>query len=198
MLHLTEDLKLGQGTRRVCYLHPEDPSLCVKVSMPKKISYKQQTREAKYYKKLQRRQVSMEHLTPYFGTANSNLGTCYIYQNVVNYDQSPSLSLNKELKLHPEKAPELLAAMHKLLDYLIEELIIHHDVNGSNIHVQYLDADSFKLVIIDGIGETVRIPILNLSKAHVIKTINRRWQRALQKMAKYAPELAPLILGNGA
>ncbi|MGJ8677476.1 MAG: YrbL family protein [Akkermansiaceae bacterium] len=193
MLTITDDLKLGNGTRRTCYRHPEDPSLCVKIPFDTKLSAKQQKREIKYYKKLARRKVSMQHITAYHGTAMSNLGISYIYENARNYDGSPSLSFDAELRRRPEKATELIQAFNNIKQYLLDEHILYYDLSGANIHVQHLDDTHYKLIIVDGVSDVVALPILNIFKSHVESKINRRWKKVLRKTTPKHPEFAHLF-----
>jgi hypothetical protein len=43
---------------------------------------------------------------------------------------------------------------------------------------------TFEPFIIDGVGDVVAIPVLNLSRALVSQKIRRRWMRMIAKMSK--------------
>ena len=193
MLHLTDELILGKGTRRTCFQHPENPNLCIKITDGTKDGIQQQKRETTFYQKLKKRNASFKHIADFLGPIETNQGPGYIYERIINHDGSPSKELADELNQNKEHAEALVHKFNQILDYLIQERIIFYDLNGWNILVQHTAKNTHRLVIIDGLGEVVAIPILNIFPSHLKKTIRRRWQRVHRRMTKRHPTLAHLF-----
>lgn len=193
MLHLTKDLILGQGTRRTCYAHPQDPTRCIKVTDGTPDGIRQQKRETRFYQKLKKRNASFAHIADYLGPIETDQGSGHIYERIINHDGSPSPELADELNQNKPIAESLVHQFNGLLDYLIQEKIIFYDLNGWNVLVQHTSPTTHRLVIIDGLGEVVAVPILNIFPAHLRRTIRRRWRRVHRRMTKRHPDLAHLF-----
>lgn len=92
MIHLPEnhsdELVIGVGAHRACYIHPEDHQKCIKViySQNDPIASKEIKRELAYYKHLNSYLKDWRGLTRYYGTVETNLGTGYVYDRIVDFD----------------------------------------------------------------------------------------------------------------
>ena len=74
--------------------------------------------------------------------------------------------------------------------YLVEnQIIFNHDMYCGNILFQKENENSGKLVIIDGLGDTVFFKLLNNFKKHRIKKIDRRWTFFINRLHKKANSL---------
>lgn len=51
-----------------------------------------------------------------------------------------------------------------------------------NILLQKISPHTQRLVVIDGLGDTVLIPFLNYLPSHVISKITRRWERFIKRL----------------
>lgn len=183
-----EDLFIGAGTRRLCYRHPDDPALCIKISPPKE--QKQQRRECRYYRGLNRRKASLEHLAKYHGKVETTRGTGYVYELVLDHDGAIATPLRVYLNEENPNKDELVQLIRDLKAYYNREMIMFYDMNGDNILCRKNEDGSLHLVTIDGIGEVVATGFLNVFRSHYLRTFNRRWIRVVRRFNKRHPWLA--------
>ena len=189
MINLDDEaLFIGSGTRRMCYHHPENPDLCIKVSPPGE--EKQQRRESRYYRSLARRKVSLEHLAKYHGSVETTKGTGHIYDLVRDHDGSIATPLRVYLNEEYPSKDELIRLISELKAYYNREEIMFYDMNGDNSLCRKNEDGSLHLVTIDGIGEVVATGFLNVFRAHYLRTFNRRWVRVVRRFNKRHPWMA--------
>ncbi len=184
IVELTEQELIGKGTRRLCYEFPGDPAYCIKIPKGKKNGVLQQRREVKYYEKLQRRGISTDLITNYHGSIETSLGKGYVYDAVRDEDGSVSRQLALYLREQPEDYQEYLRLLREIEAYLFENQVLFYDLNTWNILCRKSANNTFEPYIIDGVGDVVAIPVLNLSRALVLQKIRRRWMRFIRKMTK--------------
>lgn len=181
-IELNDKLLIGKGTRRSCYQHPSDASMCIKISTGTPNSIKQQARETHYYRAMEKRGVDFSHLARYEGAVETNLGTGYLYECIKDNDGSYSKSLTHHLRKNKVGQAELMLQFSDLEDYLLEQGILFYDLNGGNIICQKDANDKLRLVMIDGIGEVISFTFLNIFKFHRDRTIKRRWLRVVKSV----------------
>jgi len=184
VLQLSEDDFIGTGTRRTCYAYPGHPELCIKIPKAKKNGFKQQKREVKYYRKLEHREVPTERITRYHGSLQTSLGEGYLYDAVRDADGQPSLQMIHYLRNETERDSEFLDMLNLLEDYLFKYRVIIYDLSPWNILCRKGSDGSLEPFIIDGVGDIVAIPVLNLSDRLVKQKIKRRWMRMVSRMEK--------------
>ena len=184
IVQLSDQDLIGTGTRRYCYHFPGRSEYCIKIPKNKKNGFLQQRREVKYYKKLQRLGVPTDLITNYHGSIETSLGTGYLYDAVRDEDGRISQSMRHYLQEQPENYPEYLRLLRRLEDYLLENQVLFYDLNTSNILCRKTGDASFEPYIIDGVGDVVAIPVLNLSRALVRQKIRRRWMRFERRLAQ--------------
>lgn len=182
-IELNDSLLIGKGSRRTCYQHPGDPLLCVKISTGTPNSIKQQERESKYYRTMEKRGVDFRHLTYYAGSIETNLGTGHLYECIKDHDNSYSKSLHHYLKLDHQQE-ELMLQFSRLKSYLLDYGILFYDLNAGNIICQKDERGEIRLVMIDGIGEVISFSFLNIFKFYRDRTIKRRWLRVVSRVKK--------------
>ncbi|PQJ27672.1 YrbL family protein [Rubritalea profundi] len=181
-IELNDDLLIARGTRRACYQHPDEASLCIKISTGTPNSIKQQARECHYYRAMDKRGVDFSHLTRYEGAIETNLGTGHLYECIKDHDDTYSKSLTHYLKKNNGQQKELMLQFSNLEDYLLKHGILFYDLNGGNIICKKDPQGKLRLVMIDGIGEVISFTFLNIFKFHRDKTIRRRWQRVVKNV----------------
>ncbi len=195
MLIIEPELFIGKGNQRTVYSHPDDPSICIKITKPNsKVAKRRQAREIGFYKSLARRNVSFTNISKYLGKAETSLGTGYLYEKVLDCDGALSEGLENLLRrLGPDSdaSTKLIANIQQLGIFMKDNKIIFHDYlirDNMNILCRKESDGSFTPVIVDGLGDTVLIPILNLSKKHTDKRIVRKWKKFLvEPMVKLLP-----------
>lgn len=177
MIHLDPCSLVARGLDRECYVHPENPDHCVKVTVSGDFS--QATGERKYYERLLRRNVSWRMISRFHGVVSTNLGEGLVFDLIRDYDGSISKSLGWFLS-KSSRTPateQLVAYLSSLKIYLLAERIIVRDLKEDNILVQRLNATETKWVIIDGLGNNEFIPVSELSARLARRKIMRQWRR---------------------
>ncbi|CAG9298075.1 PhoP regulatory network YrbL family protein [Celerinatantimonas diazotrophica] len=94
----------------------------------------------------------MIHIAPCFGWVDTSEGTGLMFQRIYNYDSSASKSLFEVIqnKLLPKSVLDQLIV--DLRTFVFKEHILFYDANCSNVLVQEVSKNHYRLVIIDGIG----------------------------------------------
>ncbi len=172
---------IGIGVERACYVHPDDPNKAVKVSIKRRDL--QSKREIKYYTKLTRRHdLKFDHLPKYYGTIKTNLGDGFIVELVRDYDGQISKPLNWYLA-HGFPVENLPPYLESLKRFFLKNLIIfNYDMRSSNLLLQKYSPGDARLVLIDGLGDTVYIEWFNTFTSHAESKINRRWERFIKRL----------------
>jgi hypothetical protein len=176
MIKLNESKKIGQGTNRACYIHPEDDSKCIKVTISN--DHSESEKEKKYYKILQNKNISWKMLAKYYGTVNTDLGEGLVFDLVKDYDGQVSKTL-QEYMISEEiittiKNPIVL--LHKLKAYQLEENIIIKDLNAKNILYRKLSENDGELIVIDGVSNNDFLPFSSYIDFFTRRKILRRWK----------------------
>ncbi len=176
---------IGRGFERECYVHPENPDRLIKVNLTKR--NKQSKREIKYLKKLKKRSLSdWSHLPEFYGTVSTSKGTGLVVEYIKDYTGQPSRSLDEYARKNGIEAYR--KRLDDLKNYFIKNRVIfNYDMNPTNLLLRQKSPNESELVIIDGIGDVVFIPVLNIFKSHVEKKIRRRWKRFEKKLSGYRP-----------
>ena len=179
---------VGHGKERDCYAHPEKPEIAVKINHSKE--NKQTRREIGFYRSLRwRKKLSFERIPRYYGRINTNLGPGHMFDLIRDYNGEVSKSLLWYLEsgLALDQFEEDL---DKLKEYFLEqELIFNHDMYAGNLLFKKDSETDGKLVVIDGLGDTVFIKFLNMFSTHRISKIERRWELFINRLRKRAAKM---------
>ena len=164
------------GTRR-CYIHPNDPDLCVKVLREDRTpevrksqtqgfkqhlplrNFDDQWKEQCAYEALMRKasQVTWKHVPEYFGTVDTDMGLGIVTRVFRNHDGSYPLTLEH---LVPKGITDSLErALQEFKAWLRKELFLSRHLLPHNIIVVETEPLAYTLVIVDGIGNSEMIPI---------------------------------------
>lgn len=151
--------------------------------------------DLKYYRHLQNRGVSFKHIARFRGTQMTNKGQGIVFDLVRDYDGNISKSLEYYLKL--EKFDKLSLAQHVLTikQYLLDNRIVFRDITCDNIVLQKINKTQFTLIIVDGLGSKMLIPIENYVNFIAVKAIHRRFNRLIERgvYGKLTPILRTLM-----
>lgn len=172
---------IGVGIERACYVHPQDPDKAVKISIKKRDLQSQ--REIKYYKKLlKRKNLKFKHLPQFYGEVDSNLGSGFVVDLVRDYNGKVSRTLLWYIKKGYAMS-EFEPYLRDLKKYFMKNLIIfNYDMMISNLLFQRVSKKKARLVLIDGLGDTVYIQWFNAFPSHVKSKIERRWGRFIRRL----------------
>lgn len=186
MFILTKEI--GKGKERICFQHPNEGDKVVKVVYIS--SDKQMKRELSIYHMLANKKgISYEHIPKYYGEIETNKGTGYTFDKIMNDNDSLPKTLHWHLQ-NGKKLDEFSAELKELKSYLLKHAIIFcNDMSyEGNILVKENSDGTLKLVVIDGLGDVVLIQWLNSIGFLVKKKIHRRWKRLIQRLKKFEME----------
>ncbi len=183
MIKIDENLYITKGAERKCYTHPCDNKKLLKIEYNNTIDRNQNKLDDYYYKYLQKKNVSFEHIPKYYGTIRTDKGEASIFEKIMDYNGSPSETFENIIKkqiLSKEKEQNLLK---ELKNYLETNNIVFGDVVLSNILCQKIDRNNYKLIIIDGLGARrfgFKLWLHLHSKIFTKFRINKQWKKLLK------------------
>lgn len=175
---------VGKGYHRECYVHPDNPDLCIKV-MVVSGGEAETVREQAYYKLLQKRGVAWDMLPRFHGTVETNLGSGAIFDLIKDPCGKTSRTLKQYLESETLKklnAHGLQDHLQSLKAYLIAQNIMTMTIKPKNIVYQKRENENDLCVIIDNIGNSDFIGISSYSRYFGRKKIDRKWARFVTKM----------------
>lgn len=162
MIHLSETKPLGTGRHRKCYSHPTDPARCIKVVYNSESGGdKEIKRELGYYRHLSRRLQDWRGLPRYYGTVETDCGTGYVYDAILDFDGKPSVTMTEFAEnCHYEEDFRTLRQLLKALKtYLYENRIVTMTLKPQNILCQRISESEVVPVVCDNIGESTFLPV---------------------------------------
>jgi hypothetical protein len=178
---------IGAGQERLCYRHPDDAALLVKVQ--RGVSNKQTRRELALYHRLARRGMNnFEHIPKFHGEVETNLGSGFVVDCISDFDGSVS----KSLWWHFQRGyplSEFLPYLQELQRYLLANRIVFSvDMGRYNILFQKLTPAQARLVVIDGLGDHTAINWQDNIGYFARRKIRRRWQRFIDRLDNFSEQ----------
>lgn len=179
----SDQLPIARGNRRLVFVHPENPSICLKVAAPGKSPT--EIRDSKYWYKRLRPVHSYDDnhielceyqrlirtvanptvgLPRIYGLAATNLGPALMQDLIRNSDGTVSSNLKDYLegfRICPERVRALTNSAAQFTDWLINNKIVVHDLHLQNVVVQETP-NSLRFVLIDGLGAWSLVPFEHL------------------------------------
>jgi len=181
---LNENLLVGKGANRKCYIHPNDNNLCIKV-LHRNTFQRGAKREARYYKRLQKRGTSSDMITKYFYTVQTNQGEGDVFELVRDYDGHVSKNIRYYLNSKDDNMnKKIIQLLEELRQYLKREYILFSDLSMHNILLKKVNTTESKLVLVDGIGDNNQIPFLEYVHTLGEKRSMKKWERFRLKWIK--------------
>jgi hypothetical protein len=183
VLALPDELLLSRGGRRLVFVHPDDPSRCLKVSAPQR-SPAEIRRRKSWYKRLrpihsyddnhlelvEYRRLSRSisdpsvHLPAMYGMVETNRGPALVQDLIRNADGgvapdlrnfAPSIRNNAELRAR------LRSAADRFTRWFSSHHVVVHDLHLKNVLVRN-EGSEFRLILIDGLGAYSLVPFEEL------------------------------------
>ena len=186
-LILNDSLFIAKGGERNCYVHPDDNTKVIKI-LYKNINHNNQNElEYSYMKYIKRKGADLSFVTNCYGYVNTNLGKGLVFDRVLDYDGKPSKSFRYYLanKLIPLKEQEEL--IKELKEYLEKNLVLFVDTSLTNIFCSKLSENSYKLIIVDGLGAKrtgMKFVLYKISKSYTKYKIKRQWDKFMKMYEK--------------
>jgi thymidylate kinase len=141
----------GSGNERLCYVNPLDPSKVIKVKR-RGVKRRNQNRiEAVYYRNLNWRGVSFDHIPQCYGWVETSEGRGLMFERVANVDGTSPISFDEAVHSHALTEEEARKLLKELGEYLLENTILFADVALCNLICQKREG-GWRLIIIDGLG----------------------------------------------
>ena len=178
LAHL-EPFAIG-GTRR-CYIHPQDERLCVKVLRPDRTpaarhrqakgwrrlkgerGFDDQRKEQKAYAALLKRgQRDWRHVPRYQGSVTTDQGVGIVTDLQRNHDGH--FPFNLEELLPRGMTAALAEAIDEFQTWLRRDLFLSRDLLPHNIIAVAESPNRYRLMIVDGIGNSELLPLSSWSK----------------------------------
>lgn len=192
MVRVDENLFIGEGRNRKCYIHPSDKNLCIKISSKKGL--RSSNRERRYFKRLHWYSKNMKMISDYRGTIKTNLGNGDMFELIRDSDGSISKSLKYYLSLNDENTnSQVIEQIEKLRIYLTKVYILISDLGLDNILLQKDSNNNLKLMVIDGIGDNNQVPFLEFIKPLGLKRSAKKWEQLKSRIMETSPHIANSI-----
>ncbi len=196
ILDLTHAKLIGKGTHKKCFVHPQDPSRCVKVAY-NDIGKQDVNREVLYLTTRYRRKHVATILPRFYGTVQTNFGRGYIVDYLQNADGTPCLSLKDWLEnpqVNPQLDPVIDQAMQLLKRKICEEQVLCLAIYPENILFSKDSAGNYHPFLVNDLGNAARIPLAYWFEGVRLRSIDKRWQEFLAAVVhKCCPEKQPFI-----
>ena len=192
---LSDEFFIGMGGRQKTFVHPLDPSKCVKIAYSGNI--KDVEKELRYRRICAEKLKNSLLITKYFGTVQTNFGTGYVYERVRDYDGNTSRDLEKFLQDTDIGKISLQTAESVLLKFkedFLRECIVTVDRNTANFMVQETSKGVYQVRIVDNIGTPVLIPLVYYFRFVAEWKSRRMWNVWVDDMAKHFPKVVPSAL----
>lgn len=184
MININELNLIGKGTNRLCYEHPTDEHLCIKITHSDDFS--EMKREIEYYKILQQQNISWDYIARYHGSVSTSQGQGEIFDLIKDYDGEISKTLSFYLQTE-EKTKTLhnpVPLLESLKAYILEEMIVVKDLNTKNMLYQKINEQEVRLILIDGVLNNDYLPFTKYIPFFTRKKILRLWDRFEKSLPK--------------
>ena len=191
MISLEEVKPFAEGGNRVCYIHPDNKSLCLKISKPEVV--KKMRSNAPWYKKLRSEksfddnyreesayhqraikenpQKIWRHLAKWYEFVETSKGLASCTELITNNDK---VALNLEEYLFSKgRTSEIDKALKEFEIFLKETKLLTKNIIPHNLAVKENDSE-LTLKIIDGLGCMSFIPLPEISNTFADRYIKRR------------------------
>ena len=191
MISLEEVKPFAEGGNRVCYIHPNNKSMCLKISKPEVA--KKMRSNAPWYKKLrpersfddnyreksayQQRAIKenpqkiWRHLAKWYEFVETSKGLASCTELITNNDE---VALNLEEYLFSKgRTTEIDEALKEFEIFLKETKLLTKNIIPHNLAVKENDS-GLTLKIIDGLGCMSFIPLPEISNSFADRYIKRR------------------------
>ena len=179
---LQKECFIGEGSERECYLLPDTPEKCIKISKPGH-GKKQHRRDLKLYRKIKKVPELWEHIARFQGILKTDKQEGLVFETIRDYDSKVSKSLLHYLYNDQNAIDKhMLEALVNLESFILRNRIILKDPSPSNILYQRLDPKKGKFILIDGISY-IDIPFEPFQSWARYKT-KRQWNKVIMRMLK--------------
>jgi hypothetical protein len=180
MIYLTDELIVGKGRDRICYEHPNNSNLCIKISIN---NDKQSKREVSYFNFLRKKNTDLSKISIFREKVNTSKGIGYTFDLIRDHDKKISKTLRQCLESQEFTIESVQPQLNELKKYLISNKICVRDISPSNISCERT-LNGVNLFIIDGVSNSNINPLTIRLRILVNKSINKAWKTLNRKLRK--------------
>lgn len=184
-IQLDDSLLIGKGRDRACYMHPDNPNLCIKVALQEE---KQSKREKDYLAFLHKKNRDLSHVSQFKGFIQTNFGAGYIFELARDSNGEIALTLKEAIKSKKIKETEIMRLISKIEQYLSSQKICVYDLSPSNIVIYKDSSDKWQFFLIDGLGVATPNPLIqrtNLLTNNLLKRSFAQLKRKAEKTIRF-------------
>lgn len=185
VIRLAENLIIGKGRDRICYEHPTQTNLCIKISFN---SNKQSIREVKYFNYLTQKNKDLSHISRFVSMIDTDKGDGYVFELIRNDNQQVSKTLRQCLESNVFSLEYIRPKLIELKNYLITNEICVRDISPSNICCKETTT-GFKLYIIDGVSNPTINPLNIRIRRFINASIDKAWLGLERKLIRIEKSL---------
>lgn len=192
---LSDDTLIGQGNKRDCHAHPEDPSLCIKVARHPHNwheCHQQSVVEWYYLSHLRRRRVPFDHLVHCHGWVQTSHGSGLVLERVRNDEGSAAPTLNDALTQGQIGEREAFSLLSTLKSWALRHAVAIADLNTANLMLRHR-AGQRELVLVDGIGSRRaewKFTLYQIFPALSRRKTRREWKHQGEGLARAIREVS--------
>jgi len=190
MIRLDDNLLIGRGTLRACYLHPENSALIIKVGLADRAGGEDANRkEFLSYRNIRQRHATLDHVSHCHGFVDTDRGEGLVCDcirdsggeiartlwDIVVYDDACDIA-------------NILEAAGVLCDYLIANDLFLFDINLKNIVLRKGREDDWRAYAIDLKGPFDNKEFLQLSSRITFlgrRKLKRRATQLLDRIVQF-------------
>ena len=211
MIRLEGRTPIGQGSKRACYEHPDNPDRIIKVLLPgaapeilrrKNRSLRrrllpasymdEQRRELRAFRRLEARlgAEAWRHVSAFYGTVQTDKGLGLVTRFLRNADGTSAVDLAHYLKNDYNSA--IRESVSTLLQWIVQYHLVPRDLNTYNVMVAHDETQRPHAWLVDGFGTAGILPVTEWSRRHgqwmARRRVARFEERVEQKLLKMSEE----------
>ena len=149
---LNEKLLVGEGNERLCFINPNNKERVIKITKKNVNGREQNKIDSMYYSFLVKQGRQIDHIPRCYGWVKTSRGEGLEFDRAMNYDHSQAMTLERAVLDRKIGKTELHPLMQSLKHYLFKNRVIFYDVGPSNVILERVSQDKWKLVVVDGLG----------------------------------------------
>ena len=194
LLRLAGLQPFARGGKRHCYVHPDDPDLCVKVAAdPHDPScHREQRMDLEDNDLLKRRfsEAVFDRIPRIAGVVRTDLGSGIAMQLYRDPDRRISRCLVEAIEERRGVSPSLNRAIAELKEWLRAQRLLTRDTSGRNCVAVHLGRDEWQLKIIEGWCARRHRWLASLHPAFADRLIGRELRKFDRRLAEHLGEPA--------
>ncbi len=177
-LKLNQSLFVARGRQRECYVHPEDPDLCIKVTVQTRSKWREQNpREFKYYKFLEQRGIDWKRIAPCSGWVETDKGQGLVFGLIRDRNGQICKDLQFLIDNNIITSEEIEFELASLRNWLLDNAIIVCDLKPANLVYNPDNEAGQRLVLVDGVNNRNFIKTADSVESLARNKIKRVWKR---------------------